>query len=929
MSVKRNTIQRRLVNLVLLISGAVLLLACTTILTYEFLTSRQTTVEQASILAKIIATNSTAALAFDNPTDANEILSALKAERSVVGAGLYNKEGKLFSHYPSNVPEGDFPATPQKDGYHFEASNLVGIQPVTLGQKRLGTLYLKWDLKAVYGRFLFYGGSIVVIMTGCLLAAAYLLSRTLRRQISEPILELAETAKAISDRQDYSVRARKIGQGELGFLTDVFNQMLARIQEQNTAVKESEQRMRAVLNSAMTAVVVIDGGGRIIDWNPRAETMFGWTSSDVIGQELAEKIVPVRFRDQHRARLAHLSKEGDASVRNRVLELPALRRDGTEFPVELSIGVMENDGVTTFCWFITDITERKQAETKLQTQLSRMELLDRITRAIAERQDLGSIFQVVIGSLEENLPLDFGCICLYDPTTETLTVANVGSHSEGLASRLSMMDDVRVPTDGNGLSSCVRGHLIYEPDIEGSAFPFPKRLASVGLHSFVAAPLPVQDKVFGVLIAARHAAHSFTSPDCEFIRHLSEHVALAAHQANLYNALQVAYDDLRQTQQAVMQQERLRALGQMASGIAHDINNAISPIALYTETLLEKEANLSERARSYLQVTQHAIEDVAQTITRMREFYRQREAELTLAPLQLNSLVPQVKDLTHARWSDMPQQRGIVVQMKTELTPGLPETMGVENEIREALVNLIFNAVDAMPEGGTITVRTLQSGCFVHLEVCDTGTGMDDDTRRRCLEPFFTTKGERGTGLGLAMVYGMAQRNNAEVQIESELGKGTTVRLVFPVSAPTLPKLDAASSSTSLAALRILVVDDDPLLIRALRDTLEGDGHFVIAAPGGQEGIDAFKKAHRNLEPFSVVITDLGMPHVDGRKVSAAIKALSPRTPVILFTGWGQRLVAEHDVPEHVDRVLNKPPKLQDLRVALAELTTGNGSGEP
>jgi len=375
-----------------------------------------------------------------------------------------------------------------------------------------------------------------------------------------------------------------------------------------------------------------------------------------------------------------------------------------------------------------------------------------------------------------------------------------------------------------------------------------------------------------------------------------------------------------------MQQERLRALGQMASGIAHDINNAISPIALYTETLLEKEPNLSERARSYLQVTQHAIEDVAQTIARMREFYRQREAQLTLAPVQLNGLVPQVKDLTHARWSDMPQQRGIVVQMRAELTPGLPETMGIENEIREALVNLIFNAVDAMPEGGTITVRTVQSGPFVHLEVSDTGTGMDEDTRRRCLEPFFTTKGERGTGLGLAMVYGMAQRNNAEVQIESELGKGTTVRLVFPVSAPTGRKLDPASSAAPVDALRILIVDDDPLLIRALRDTLEDDGHSVIAAPGGQEGIDAFEKAHRNRKPFSLVITDLGMPHVDGRKVSAAIKALSPRTPVILFTGWGQRLIAERDLPEHVDRVLNKPPKLQDLRVALAELTARNGS---
>jgi CheY-like chemotaxis protein len=237
-----------------------------------------------------------------------------------------------------------------------------------------------------------------------------------------------------------------------------------------------------------------------------------------------------------------------------------------------------------------------------------------------------------------------------------------------------------------------------------------------------------------------------------------------------------------------------------------------------------------------------------------------------------------------------------------------------------------------MPEGGTLTIRTLtgsddrhrnKSGSAesVYLEVCDTGTGMNDATKRRCLEPFFTTKGERGTGLGLAMVYGIAQRNNAEIQIESELGKGTTVRIVFQVSAPATTPIAPADPATAVHSLRILIVDDDPLLTKALRDILESDGHVVTAAPGGQEGIDAFETAQGQLEPFGMVISDLGMPYVDGRKVSAAVKALSPETPVILFTGWGERLVADHDIPQHVDRVLNKPPKLRELRAAIAELT--------
>jgi phosphoglycerate-specific signal transduction histidine kinase len=169
----------------------------------------------------------------------------------------------------------------------------------------------------------------------------------------------------------------------------------------------------------------------------------------------------------------------------------------------------------------------------------------------------------------------------------------------------------------------------------------------------------VETKVFGLLFTARCRQESFSSGECEFLRQLSEHVALAAHQAQLHGALQQAYDDLRQSQQTVMQQECLRALGQMASGIAHDINNAISPVALYTESLLETEPNLSARARHQLETIQNAIEDVSQTVARMREFYRQRESPLTLLPVKLNPLVQQVVDLSRARWCDIPQQRGV------------------------------------------------------------------------------------------------------------------------------------------------------------------------------------------------------------------------------------------------------------------------------
>ena len=835
-------------------------------------------------------------------------------------------------------------------------------------------------------------------------------------------------------------------------MRDARDQLELRVRQRTAELALTNERTRAIVDTALDGIVTMDHEGKITEFNPAAERIFGYSRSEVIGRPLAQVIIPSRLRERHDAGLARYLATGEAPLLGKRLELSGLRADGSEVAVELSIKRMPGDGPPSFAGFVRDLTEREQAaetnarlaaiiassddaiasknlegiitswnpgaerlfgysaqealgrpmamlippersseepailariargestdhfetvrigkdgrkidvsvtisplrdsqgriigaskiarditdrrlgEAKVQAQLARLNLLQQITRAIGERQDIQSIFQVVIRTLEEHLPVDFCCICLYDPAENCLIVTSVGSHSQALSMELAMTAQARIEIDRNGLSHCVNGRLVYEPDITQVPFAFPRRLASGALRSMVAAPLLVESKVFGVLIAARQQAHSFSSGECEFLKQASEHVALAAHQAQLYSALQQAYDDLRQTQKAVMQQERLLALGQMASGIAHDINNAISPVALYTESLLEREPGLSPGARGQLETIRRAIDDVAQTVARMREFYRPREPQLALAPVDMNAIVQQVVDLTRARWSDMAQQRGIAIAMRTELAPDLPAIMGADNEIREALTNLIFNAVDAMPNGGPLTLRTrvaqqkgphAEEGVdrrFVQVEVIDSGIGMDEDTRRRCLEPFFSTKGERGTGLGLAMVYGAVQRHSADIDIESAVGQGTTMRLTFAI--PATPAVGAALSTAvgAVPPLRILVVDDDPLVLKSLRDALEGDGHSVATADGGQAGIDAFLAARAQGDPFPVVITDLGMPYVDGRKVSNAVKTAAPRTSVLLLTGWGQRLVADGDIPPHVDRVLSKPPKLRELREALA-----------
>jgi signal transduction histidine kinase/PAS domain-containing protein/ActR/RegA family two-component response regulator len=588
----------------------------------------------------------------------------------------------------------------------------------------------------------------------------------------------------------------------------------------------------------------------------------------------------------------------------------------------ISRPVLQDGRVVRMRGALQDITDRKLTELRLHTQLQRMHLLERTTRAIGERQDLASILQVVIRTLEEQLPLDFCCACSYDAVERGLTVTAVGAASSALAQALMMREQARIPIDGNGLARCVQGHLVHEADVASVQFPFPQRLAQAGLGAMVAAPLQIESRVFGVLIAARRASRSFSSGDCEFLRQLSEHVALAAHQAELHDALKRAYDDLRSTQQAVMQQERLRVLGQMASGIAHDINNAISPVVLYSDTLLESEPGLSNRTRQGLQIIQRAVGDVAATVARMREFYRKGEPEAELQVVDVNAVVMQIPDLSRARWETMPQQKGIVIDLRLELAEHLPPVLGLESEMREALINLVFNAVDAMPSGGLMVIRTKRGADdHVDVEVIDSGTGMDEETRRRCLEPFFSTKGERGTGLGLAMVYGVMQRNGGQLDIDSSPGAGTTMRLSFVVADIEAP--DSTRSQLVVpAGLTILLVDDDLILLNSLREVLELDGHTIIAMDGGQRGIEAFRESlQQDASPVSVVITDLGMPHVDGRAVARAVKLASPATPVILLTGWGERLLAEDRSLPNIDRVLGKPPRIRDLRNALAELT--------
>jgi signal transduction histidine kinase len=376
--------------------------------------------------------------------------------------------------------------------------------------------------------------------------------------------------------------------------------------------------------------------------------------------------------------------------------------------------------------------------------------------------------------------------------------------------------------------------------------------------------------------------------------------------------LEQAIAELRDTQQQVIQQERMRALGTMASGIAHDLNNGLTIILGYGDMLLrdKKKFPAESTARADLEKIVLAGHDNAELVKRLREFYRPSDTREHRQAVNLNELIEETLALTKPRWKSQANAAGATIRIKKDLGD-VPIIAGVPAELREVLTNLIFNAVDAMPQGGRLCFRTKGKRGDVRLQISDTGVGMSEETLRKCLEPFFTTKGARGSGLGLAMSYGIIRRHGGSISIKSQLNEGTTFTIKLPVPKEAPDRL-VLGPETSMRPLRILVVDDHPAICEIVSAYLAEDRHVVATASNAREAMDRFCT-----ERFDLVITDRAMPEVNGDELAGMIKELQPREPVIMLTGFADLMVEGNHSTENVDLVLSKPARLDDLRKAI------------
>ncbi len=387
------------------------------------------------------------------------------------------------------------------------------------------------------------------------------------------------------------------------------------------------------------------------------------------------------------------------------------------------------------------------------------------------------------------------------------------------------------------------------------------------------------------------------------------HDRLEATVAERTSALTAALADLNAAQQRVVEQERLRALGAMASGVAHDFNNALSIILGYGELVLGQCQNCgAASAAAQMRTIITTAQDAAKIVRRLREFHRSADDDPE-RPVDLHTLVEQAIAITEPRWKTQAMGRGVAITTALDLEP-VPPILGHAHELREVLTNLIFNAVDAMPAGGALTFTTRADGGSVLLSLADSGTGMSEEVRQRCLEPFFSTKGEGGSGLGLAMVYGIIQRHRGLVEIESQPGCGTTFLLRFPAAGDTAADGTASAACALDRPLRVLVVDDQEVIREIVELYLTSDAHAVTTAGDGEEALSVLDG-----EPYDLVITDQAMPGMNGEQLALAVKERHPGTRVILLTGFGGGI--DGDRPPGIDLIVGKPVSHDDLRRAI------------
>ncbi len=619
------------------------------------------------------------------------------------------------------------------------------------------------------------------------------------------------------------------------------------------ALRQSEEKFRDIFHHASDAIVVMDLEGHFVEVNDVACRTLGYTREELLDltpKDIEPKAEPAVMQERIRA----IKEDGYI-----VFESEHTRKDGSVFPVEVKGREIEYDGRPCVIGVARDLTERKEAEEALRESEER--------------------FRTVL----ENLAAG---VFAHDLDGHIVFVNDAACRSTGYT-REELLSMYVSDIDPNAVSRQDAERIWHKMEVGQST-----RIRSSHTRKD-GSQFPVDIHITAVTLSGRRIILALAFDITEDLRREEE---------------------LRKARQHQIEHERHRALAEMASGIAHDFNNALSPIQSYAELLLENPEKLDERERAlrYLRHIQRSASTATETVRRMRKFYQPREEENFL-PVDLDYVVREVVSITQPRWKEEAKAAGKDVKLSTELNAA-GEVVGNEAELHEMLTNLIFNAVDAIPDQGTISIRTYPAeDAHVVLEVSDDGMGMSEETRQKCLDPFYTTKGPQGSGLGLSTLQGVVQRHGGELRVESVEGEGTTFRIRLPLREQVEEEGDVGTSQAdNVGSLKILAVEDEPSQREVLEEILALEGHRVHLAADGKEGFEKIRE-----DSYDLMITDRAMPGMNGDQLAAKVKEQKPDQPVVMLTGFGDMMEAGNDYPRNADYLMKKPFSRDSLRKAI------------
>ena len=432
----------------------------------------------------------------------------------------------------------------------------------------------------------------------------------------------------------------------------------------------------------------------------------------------------------------------------------------------------------------------------------------------------------------------------------------------------------------------------------------------VEAESLISAPLTWSGEVIGAITLWSNTGKLFAREDLEVLTIFARQTADAIENAKLFESLEKAYEELSATQEQLIMTEKLKALGEMAGGVAHDFNNVLGSILGRTQLLLQK--SLDVELNRELRIIEEASLKGRRTVQRLQDFTHVSSRK-QLEKVDINKAILDAIDTTKPAWKDTAQKIGITINLHSDQAD-VAMVDGSHEELKEAVCNVILNSVDALPDGGNIWIKTFMEKDKVVLRISDDGIGMDETIKNKLFFPFFTTKGKKGVGMGLAVVYGILFRHQADIAVESSPGKGAVFTFKFNPSQQTPVEIRPQAAPGRTRALSILLVDDDSSLLEVVSDMIEFLDHKCFKVDSGKAALQIL----RNKE-FDLVITDLGMPEVGGWDVAKFCREHHPGIPVILISGWGAQLDSQ-DALSKVDAVLPKPFQMDELKESIEKV---------